>query len=441
MDKPNILFLANTTHHTSAVKNHIKAITTGNNINWHIINPLTCKTIDKFDFSLFDAIGLHYSIKPYDHYYLTSGLKIKIAAFQGTKFLFLQDEYQKVNQVQDFLYSLGFHVLFTLVNKAIIDQAYPDPRLTQLKKITVLTGYIHDDMRSIIAPPITSRTIDISYRGRKCEYWLGSLANEKQIIANEFINRTKGAGLAIDVSLEESKRLYGEQWLQLLMNSKAVLGTESGASIWDFDGSIQKKTNQYLRLHKNADFNAVYEQVLKPYDWNIPYTAVSPRVFEAAATKTAMVMFPGDYSGVCCPDVHYIVLEKNFSNLNDVVSKLKSQDYLQNLVDRTYADLIESGLYSQHVFSKLVGDELLGQIKDRKKGVTALEVSVKIGDKIKKYKHLNQFRCIYIEANFIAINFYRLLFGPKHSFFEKIKILAAGFKRYIAYLLPRFKKP
>lgn len=80
MDKPNILFLANTTHHTSAVKNHIKAITTGNNINWHIINPLTCKTIDKFDFSLFDAIGLHYSIKPYDHYYLTSGLKIRWCA-------------------------------------------------------------------------------------------------------------------------------------------------------------------------------------------------------------------------------------------------------------------------------------------------------------------------------------------------------------------------
>jgi hypothetical protein len=440
MNKPNILFLADTTHHTKAVTDHIQAITSGDQIHWHVVNPLICKTIDKLDFSLFDAIGLHYSVKPYNNYYLSRLLKKRIAAFKGTKFLFLQDEYQKVNQVQEFLYSLGFNILFTLVNNKIVEKAYPDPRLSQLKKITVLTGYVSEDMKSIIAPPITGRKFDVTYRGRPCDYWLGKLAHDKQLIATEFIKHTVGSGLKVDISLEESARLYGDAWLQLLMNSKAVLGTESGASIWDFDETIQKKTKQYLKKNKSADFNAVYEAVLKPYDSNILYNAISPRVFEAAATKTPMVMFPGEYSGICKPDTHYIVLEKDFSNIEDVLKKLKDVKYLQALADRTYEDLIASGLYSQHVFSNLVSEELLAHIKNSKKNISASEISFKIEEGVKKHKHLNQFRCLYTESSFIICNFLRLLFDPRYTFFSKIETLVEGMRRYTAYLLPRLKK-
>jgi hypothetical protein len=440
MTKPNILFLADTTHHTKAVTDHIHAITSGNDIHWHIVNPLICKTIDKLDFSFFDAIGLHYSVKPYNNYYLSRGLKKKLAAFPGTKFLFLQDEYQKVNQVQDFLHALGFNLLFTLVNQKIVNQAYPDPRLKTLKKVTVLTGYVTDDMKKIIAPPISQRTLDVSYRGRACEYWLGQLAHDKQMIAEEFIKHAGGLGLMLDISLEESDRVYGDAWLQLLMNSRAVLGTESGASIWDFDESIERKTKQYLKKHKTADFAAVYEAVLKPHDGNILYNAISPRVFEAAAAKTPMIMFPGDYSGVCKPDLHYMVLEKDFSNINEVLKKLKDVDYLQALADRAYEDLIISDRYSQHVFSKVVSDELLAQVKSQKKGISAAEISFKIEDEIKKYKYLNQFRCLYTETSFIIYNFFKLLFDPRHTFFSKIETLVEGMRRYTAYVLPRLKK-
>ena len=440
MNKPNILFLADTTHHTKAVTDHIKAITTSEDIHWHVVNPLVCKTIDKFDFSMFDAIGLHYSVKPYNHYYLSRSLKKKITEFQGTKFLFLQDEYQRVNQVQEFLYALGFDLLFTLVNQTIIDKAYPDSRLSTLQKIPVLTGYVQDDMKSILSPPIAARKIDVSYRGRPCDYWLGKLAYEKQMIATEFVKHTAGQGFTLDISLLESERLYGDAWLQLLMNSKAVLGTESGASIWDFDTTIQKKTMQYLGKHKHSDFNAVYEQVLKPYDGKILYNAVSPRVFEAAATKTPMVMFPGDYSGVCIPEQHYIVLEKDFSNMKEICEKLKDTDYLQELADRVYVDLIESDRYSQHTFSNLVSREVLLKIKDRRKKRDATDISIKIDHGIKKYKYINQLRCFYTESGFIISNFIKLLLDPRYTFFSKIGTLVDGMRRYTAYLLPRLKK-
>lgn len=439
MDKPNVLFLADTAHHTGAVQDHINAIVSNARINWHVINPLICKTVDKLDFSLFDAIGIHYSIKPYNHYYLSAALKNKIADYQKFKFLFLQDEYQRVNQVQEYLYALKFNVLFTLVNPQLVDIAYPDYRLKNLKKVTVLTGYVQDTMKGLISSEIAQREIDVSYRGRRCEFWLGSLAYEKQYIAEQFIKKTADKNLVLDVSLEESDRVYGDAWFKLLNNSKAVLGTESGASIWDFDRSIEKKTNHYLGKNKQADFHEVYEHILKSQDGTILYNAISPRVFEAAATKTPMIMFPGDYSGVCIPEKHYIVLEKDFSNIDDVISKVKNTNYLQDLADRTYRDLIESDLYSQHRLSEIVAVEILNQMS-KPAYSSGKDVASHLGATHEKYKTINEVRRITTEFSFLSTNLFQILFDKKYSFLVKFKMMFKGMKRYIVYLAPRLKR-
>jgi hypothetical protein len=394
-----------------------------------------CKTLDKLDFSLFDAIGLHYSIKPYDNYYLSKALKRKIALFQGTKFIFLQDEYQKVNQVQNFLYTLGFHLLFTLVHPHKLEIAYPDPRLASMKKMSVLTGYVSDHMLSIAAKPIAERSIDVSYRGRRCEYWLGSLANDKERIATKFLQYAQNKDFILDISLEESARVYGDAWLQLLMRSKAVLGTESGASIWDFEDSIRKKTNQFLGRHKKANFETVYEAVLKPFDGQILYNAISPRIFEAAGTKTVMVLFPGEYNGICQPDTHYIPLEKDFSNIDKVFAQLKDPHYLQSLADRAHKDLIQSGLYSQHHFGKLVCDAVLETIPCRRS--LTEDVAMTMEKTIQSQKLRNRFLCVYTEILFIFKQFCQLIGDPKYTFGEKIKVLAKGLHRYFTYMIAR----
>jgi hypothetical protein len=321
-----------------------------------------------------------------------------------------------------------------------IAKAYPDPRISTLKKIHVLTGYVQDDMKSIVSLPISKRRIDVSYRGRPCDFWLGKLAYDKQKIATEFIRRTVGQGFQLDISLEESDRLYGAAWLNLLINSRAVLGTESGASIWDFDETIEKKTKQFLKKHKHADFDAVYEQVLKPYDGHIPYNAISPRVFEAAATKTPMVMFPGDYSGVCKPDEHYIVLNNDFSNIKDVIEKLRDTTFLQRLADRTHNDLIISDNYSQHKLAELVGDELIRIIEFKNRHHSELDVAFKVESETRKYRYLNHLRRVHTETKFIISNFWRILTDPQHTLFSKIVRLVKGMRRYIAYLLPRLKR-
>ena len=438
MSRPNILFLADTTHQAQAVTDHIQAVTTSRVLDFHVLNPLVCKTIDKLDFGLFDAIGLHYSIKPDNYYYLSLMLQKKIAAYSGVKFLFLQDEYQKVNKTQDYIHRLGFDILFTLVNEALFDIAYPDPRLKSLKKVQVLTGYVQDEMKFIDAPPVSDRPIDVSYRSRRCDYWLGSLAHEKEQIARDFVHYASDADLTLDISVEESSRIYGAGWLNLLMQSKAVLGTESGASLWDFDESIAKKTKQFLRRHKKSSFEEVFEHVLKPHDGVILYNAISPRVFEAAATRTPMIMYPGYYNGICQPDVHYIKLEKDFSNVSDVIKKIKDIPYLQSVADRAYIDLIESDLYSQHRFSTLVSDVILSTIKNVQP--TPIELTSSLERVMQSHRLINRCRCLFTETRFIIHNFLNLLLEPQDTLFDKMKRLKEGLKRYIAYVVPRLKK-
>lgn len=440
MNKPNVLFLADTTHNAGAVHDHIHAVTSCKSIEWFIENPLINKVLDKLDLTLFDAIGIHYSIKPYNNYYLSTNLKNKISLFNGYKFIFLQDEYQSVNKVQEYLYNLRFNTLFTLVNKDTLSCAYPDPRLKNLEKITVLTGYVNDAMKNIQSPQIKERMIDVSYRGRRCEYWLGSLAYEKQLIAEEFQRRVGNRGLSLDISLEESHRLYGEKWLNLLRNSKAVLATESGASIWDFDGQVKKKTNIFLAKNKSADFDIVYDRVLKKYDGIIVYNAISPRVFEAAASRTPMIMFPGYYSGICKAGEHYIPLEKDFSNIDEVIKKLRDYDYLQNLADNVFNDLILSDLYHANQLGNLVGQKILTNWKDGNSNLFSVGINTEIQTTKQRYKLLNKFRIFMIETLFVIQQGLRLVFDPKISISKKMSTLYNGIKRYIIYLSPRLKK-
>jgi hypothetical protein len=118
----------------------------------------------------------------------------------------------------------------------------------------------------------------------------------------------------------------------------------------DYDGSVEARTRHYLVRHPDAPFEEVEREVLAPYEGNVVVSAVSPRVFEAAALGTAMVMFPGAYSGVVEPWTHYVPLEKDFSNMGEIAKRLRDDRFLAELTERAHADLVASGRFSLRRF-------------------------------------------------------------------------------------------
>jgi hypothetical protein len=81
---------------------------------------------------------------------------------------------------------------------------------------------------------------------------------------------------------------------------------------------------------------------------------ISPKMFEAIILGTVLVMYEGKYSDILIPDVHYISIKKDYSNIEDVINKIKDDYYLQKMADRAYTDIVESNKYSYKTFIEYV---------------------------------------------------------------------------------------
>lgn len=300
----------------------------------------------------FDIIVIHYSIAIgyMSEHYLDQQAKEKIRNFQGLKIVFIQDEYRSVNCVLDTLSFIGVDVIFTCVPDDQIEKVYPSSALPLVTKVNTLTGYVPKELTQRIVPKIEERLIDIGYRTRKPPYWLGELGYEKWMISERFEQHIQETDIKSDLSYRESQRIYGNAWIDFVSSCKTMLGVESGASVFDFTGNLQKNVDEYVEKYPNATFQEVQEKYLRPYEGLIKLNQISPRCFEAAALRTTMILFEGEYSKILHPNRHYISLKKNFSNIDEVILKLKDQIFLQKIADQAYQEIALNPLYSYESF-------------------------------------------------------------------------------------------
>ncbi len=342
--------------HANTVLDHIATLTNCAEHDVRVFNPCGMKHSRYLDLNEFDVIVIHYSLVIISDYYLSPAFREQIRRFHGLKVQFIQDEYRWVDEIAAMMRHIGIHVLFTLLPPSEIPKVYSESRLPGVIKIPTLAGYVPDSLVGRPTPPLETRPVDIGYRGRTLPYWLGRLAQEKVWIGQGVLARADRYGLRCDIKWAEGDRIYGQRWNEFLMACKATLGTESGASITDFNGSLERRTKAYLAEHPSADFNEVHRQVLAAYEDNARVTAISPRIFEAAALRTALILFPGEYSGLVQPWVHYIPLAKDYSNMDEVVKRLRDIPFLRELTERAYQDLVASGRCSQGTLARDFSD-------------------------------------------------------------------------------------
>jgi hypothetical protein len=344
----------------NTVLDHIAAFQRYSRHQIKTFNPRGIARVSTLDLNEFDAVVIHYSLVLVNERYVSTDFREKLSRFRGLKVQFVQDEYRWVDRSTRVSRDVGVKVLFTAAAEPAASQLY-DSRLPGVRRVHTLTGYVPEDLARRPRRPLQERTIDVGYRGRDLPFWLGRLTQEKQWIAQGFAERASACGLHVDIGWREEDRIYGERWVDFIASCRATLGTESGASIADFDGGVERAVRRYLDTHPDADYEQVAEAVLRPYEGNVVVNVVSPRVFEAAALGTALVMFPGEYSHTVLPDEHYIVLEKNFSNMDDVAEKLKDVEYLNALTTRASDHVVRSGRWSYatfiHEFDDVVADE------------------------------------------------------------------------------------
>jgi hypothetical protein len=346
------------------VAQHITALQRLSRHDVHVLNPVdrpdACALLDLDEF---DVVVVHYTIAVTIERYLPGVLRDKISRFDGLKVQFIQDEYRWIDAVTARMRELGIGLLYTCVPEREVPKVYGS--VPGLRTITTLPGYVPEELVGRSTPPVGERSVDVGYRGRMIPYWLGRLAYEKVAIGRGFAQRAAEYGLRVDISSAEGDRIYGEAWNRFMSSCRATLGTESGASIADFDGSIERDAKEYLARHAQASFEEVEQAVLAPHEGNVIINTVSPRLFEAAALRTAMVLFPGEYSGAVEPWTHYLPLEKDFSNIAEVAERVRDTAALHEMAERAHADLVASGRYSLARFVADFDDEIAAASETR----------------------------------------------------------------------------
>ena len=127
-----------------------------------------------------------------------------------------------------------------------------------------------------------------------------------------------------------------------------------GSNVFDFDGSLERKFKELGSAIGVPPSYADFVPYIGTRDCEISMGQVSPRVFECAVMRTPMILFCGNYSGAVAPEEHYIPLEKDFSNVDEVFDRLQDIELLQALAERSYQHLVASGKFGYRAYMKRI---------------------------------------------------------------------------------------
>lgn len=325
---------------------------------------------ESLDLERFDVIIIHYSLSLLNNYYLSKQSKQRLRNCSALKVIFIQDEYRRIHQMIRELEYLKINVLYTCFPKQEIERIYPTALLPHVTKYPNLTGYVPERLLQIKTLPMTKdRLIHVGYRSRKLSYWFGELAYEKWNIVEQWFAHAKAPDLRLDVSYHEKDRIYGKDWIAFLSSCKTTLGVESGASVMDFTGALEEAVELYQLMHPQASFHEVQKKFLLEHEGRYCLNQISPRCFEAITLKTVLVLYEGAYSNILVPDRHYIMLKKDFSNIEYVLEKIRDDHFLQEMANRAYDEIALNPRYSYQYFIAGVDSAILQAVGARQQSL------------------------------------------------------------------------
>jgi hypothetical protein len=267
-----------------------------------------------------------------------------VAGLRCPKIALPQDEYDHAAVMDDWLLELGATSVYSCFGPEDWETLYPS-LVRRAAFHETLTGFIDENAASELRNriiPHAQRPWDIVYRARNLPYWFGSHGQLKHRIAEVVSESVDKFDLRTNISTRPEDTIYGAGWLDFLMSGRAVIGSESGSSVLDARGEIQRRVSRLLAENPQLTFDEVDAQMPQGWD-SYAFFAISPRHLEAVITKTAQVLVEGRYSGVLEPERHYIPLRRDFSNLDEALERLHDIDAVGAMAERAYQDVYLSG--------------------------------------------------------------------------------------------------
>ena len=312
------------------------------------------------DYDRFDVLCIHYSARlAFHEKCFDPDVYEAVEKFPGYKVLFIQDEYDRTGITRQAIRDLGINLVCSCVPPRHLERVYPPEECPGAKFTSILTGYIPPSLERIASTrALADRPYHIVYRGRKMPYVYGDLGFEKIEIGRVVKEACRRRGLPHDIEWAEDRRIYSDAWNRFLQSGRATLGTESGSNVFDMDGSLRRRIEDAIAADPGMGYDEAKARFLVEENLGARMNQISPKFFEFIASRTALILYEGEYSGILEPEKHYLPLRKDHGNLDEILDATEDLPLLEKLTERAYNDIVAGGRFSFRAFAAQI-DALL----------------------------------------------------------------------------------
>lgn len=231
---------------------------------------------------------------------------------------------------------------------------------------------------------VKDRKIDVGTRSARYGVYVGD--NDRDRIIQYFYKTPLELTLDLGLNENEQKRFDRNGWANFLNNCKSTLSTEAGSlylepddkTVMDIYKYLKNKSDKFVLpsetflrkayrfivpsfirkiviillrdkiievdgVDQDINFQEIYDKFFANIQKSPVYTkAISSRHFDAIGTHTLNVMYPGRYNDILEPHEHYFELQKDHSNIEELLFLLKNPKKIQNITSATYDYILQN---------------------------------------------------------------------------------------------------
>ena len=335
----------------------------------HYLNVYGLVASRKIEASDYDLLVVTYEVLAQREWVYWPEIAKRIARVSKaakTTILLPQDDYAFSSRLDELACSTNVSSVWSPISNNV-ELLYPMSSKRGVRFKLSLTGYLESAKLaeySDYSKNFSDREIDLGQRVSKLPTNFGEIAQRKAEIATELGARLSRLGFRIDVSTKPADSFYGTRWLEFLGNTRFTVSRKGGAGLGD---PLNKMANRvaFLKLFSFVLGEATISRLSKTKDVvEGDFSAISPRLFEAAALGVCQILEEDDYlDGALVPWVHYVPLKSDFSNIHEIAAFMRCDEKVEVMVTNARKALIDSGSYSYHSFVQEVLSEEIGQMR------------------------------------------------------------------------------
>ena len=209
---------------------------------------------------------------------------------------------------------------------------------------------------AVYNPQQLKRTIDIGFVGDLYERLIGD--SERTDIVQFFRKHGADHGLRCDIRAERMPR---QTWSAFLNSCHGIIGAESGTYYLQPDGRALNCAKGYVKQHPDSSFAEVFGECFAQAGPSLNGKAISSRHFEPIGTKTCQLLIEGSFNGILEPDVHYIAVRRDLSNIEDAIRRFKDEECRARIVNAAYSHVLNQHTYVhriRHLVDIALGERL-----------------------------------------------------------------------------------